>query len=249
MHNRPGRPAAMALLARVYLSLGDYPKALLWADSCLNAYNSLLDYNTVKAAVRRPFPDNANPEILFQCSANDYLAPYYGSIRVDSSLYSSYDSNDLRRSIFFQPTLSGDGVFFKGNYTGGFYPFSGLATDEVYLTRAECYARTGSAAAALKDLDTLMIYRKKAGTFRPYTVTTADSALRIVLRERRKETLFRELRWVDLRRLNPDPRFAVTITRSLGALSYTLLPGDLRYTFLIPESEIKYSGIAQNPTP
>jgi len=246
-HNRPGRPAAMALLARVYLCLHEYTHALTWSDSCWKSYHTLLDYNKIKLTSQRPFPDNTNPEILFQCSANDFLAQYYGSIGVDSNLYNSYEAEDLRRILLFQPMSTGVGHFFKGNYTGGFYPFAGLAVDEVLLSRAECYARTGSVAAALNDLDTLRIHRLKVEQFRPLAGTTADSALQLVLQERRKETPFRELRWIDLRRLNPEGN--VTITRVLGSLSYTLLPDDLRYTFLIPESEIKYSGIPQNPKP
>ena len=217
------------------------------SDSCWKTCHTLLDYNTVKATSARPFPDATNPEILFQCSANDFLAQYYGSIGVDSNLYNSYEDGDLRRTIDYQPMLSGIGHFFKGNYTGGFYPFAGLAVDEVLLTRAECYARTGLAAAALNDLDTLRIRRLKIEQFRPLPITTADSALQLVLQERRKETPFRELRWIDLRRLGPENR--LTIKRTLGSASYALLPGDLRYTFLIPESEIKYGGIPQNPTP
>ena len=248
-HNRPGIPAALALLARVYLSQQDYSSALYWADSCLRVYHNLLDYNMVKAAGLRPFPDSSNTEILFQCSVNDYLSAWLGLIKVDSTLYNSYAPDDLRRNLFFQTAPSGKGVFFKGNYTGGFFLFSGLALDEVYLIRAECYARNGAAAAALDDLNALLLSRYKRGVFNPYTGLTADSALRLVLLEKRKETLFRETRWFDLRRLNQDPRFAITLKRTLGDILYTLPPNDLLYTFQIPESEIKSSGIAQNPTP
>jgi len=247
-HNRPGLPAALALLARVYLARQDYSNALYWSDSCLRTYDTLLDYNTVKKN-SRPFPDDTNPEIIFQCSANDYLAYYSGSILADSALYDSYDTNDLRKTLFFQKTPSGKGVIFKGNYTGGLYFFSGIAVDEVLLIRAESNAQIGAVAEALDDLDRLRFHRWKTGTFYPLSAPTADSVLRLVLQEKRKETLFRELRWFDLRRLNQDSRFAHTLKRTLGSIEYTLPPNDLRYTFLIPASEIELSGIDQNPTP
>ena len=81
----------------------------------------------------------------------------------------------------------------------------------------------------------------------PVTVTDADELLRIILQERRKELLFRSLRWTDLRRLNKDSRFAVTLTRKLNNDTYTLPPNDARYVLPIPQQEIEESGIQQNP--
>jgi hypothetical protein len=54
----------------------------------------------------------------------------------------SYDSNDLRRSAFFR-TVSGY-MQFKGSYASNATVFfSGLATDEMYLNRAEGKAWEG----------------------------------------------------------------------------------------------------------
>jgi len=70
-----------------------------------------------------------------------------------------------------------------------------------------------------------------------------DEALALVLMERRKETLFREVRWADLRRLNQD---SGTLRRIVGDTVYTLLPGDPRYAYPIPAEEINIGGIEQN---
>jgi len=64
--------------------------------------------------------------------------------------------------------------------------------------------------------------------------------------ERRKELIFRGLRWSDLRRLNMDTRFAVTLKRKVNNKEFLLLPKDARYTLQIPISVIKSSGIQQN---
>lgn len=245
---RPGLAAAHALLARVYLAMGDYPNAQTQADLCLQNYGELIDYNTVDPGSGAPFP-KFNTEVIFEAAtASLPLFPFNG--KVDSSLYASYDSNggDLRKALYFQENAGSPGTYqFKGSYEGSPYSiFCGIATDEMYLTRAECYARGGNTAAAMADLNTLLSNRYQA----PYTDRTAvsaDDALAQILTERRKELLYRCLRWADLRRLNKDPRFAVTLTRNLNGTIYTLPPNDLRYTLLIPLDVLKREPMAQNP--
>lgn len=247
--NRPSRPAALALLAKVYLTCQNYIQARAYADSCLGLYGVLAKYDTVKSAMPRPFSAAGNQEVLFQCSSVYYQGQALPAAVVDSALYASYDSNDLRRVIFFRTTTTG-AIYFKGHYTGtASYIFSGLATDEIYLIRAECQARIGTVDQAMQDLDTLLIHRWRDSTFRPYTASTSAQALTLVLMEKRKETLFREGRWADLRRLNQSPATADTLRRLLspGAQPLLLLPGDPRYTYPIPANEIQQSGILQNP--
>jgi len=246
--NRPCQPAAYALLARAYLTMQDTADAEASADSSLALYSGLVDYNTVDSTKAHPFPEGGNNEVLFQCSAFNYQVLYDFQAEVDTNLYRSYDPNDLRRAVFFRTAPSGDGgVCFKGGYTGQIYLFSGLATDEVFLIRAECRARRGDTVDALADLNTLLAARFRAGSFVPYTAASALQALTEVLTERRKETLFRELRWADLRRLNQDPRHAIGLVRVLGTMRDSLPPMDERYTYPIPNDEIMLGGIQQNP--
>jgi starch-binding outer membrane protein, SusD/RagB family len=248
--NRPSRPAAYALLTEVCLTMQDYADAERYADSSLNLYSRLVQYDTVDAGKRLPFSYMGNDEVLFQCSAYNYnvLADPDPSAEVDTTLYGLYSPNDLRLSVFFRPSPSGDGGFcFKGNYTGQFFLFSGLSVDVLYLSRAECRARAGDIAGAMSDLDTLVVTRCRPGTFVPFSASTVQEALQLILTERRKETLFREIRWSDLRRLNQDPAHAVWLYRILGDQRDSLAPMDKRYTYPIPPDEIQKSGIPQNP--
>ena len=57
----------------------------------------------------------------------------------------------------------------------------------------------------------------------------------------------RGLRWTDLRRLNRDPRYAVTLTRSINGTTYMLPPNDARYVYPIPDAVIAANpGMEQN---
>lgn len=239
------RPAAFGLLARCFLSMRDYDQALSYADSCLRLYDVLLDYNELNSSTTYPF-ERFNGEVIL----HGRLAPTYPLTSVsrgivDSLLLASYDENDLRGSLFFRINADG-GKTFRGAYTGLSSRFSGIATDEMLLTRAECYARSGETGLAMTDLNTLLEKRFREGTFVPLVANDGEDPLSLILAERRKELLFRGLRWSDLRRLNKEPGFAITLQRKAGGQLYSLPPGDPRYILPIPDYVIEYSGIAQN---
>ncbi len=243
---RPSKPAAFALLARVYLAMSNYDKALQYADSTLQLYNTLMNYafepnyiNTGLANTIKIF----NPEVIFHASMASYLITGPSRATVDSTLYQSYQTNDARRTVFFKP--SGGRITYVGSYVGNALLFIGLAVDEMYLIRAECYVRKGSTTNAMTDLNTLLSKRWATG-FVPLTATDANDALIKILKERRKELVFR-LRWIDLRRLNKENSFAVSLTRNVNSQIYTLPPNDNRYVYPIPNSEILYSKVPQNP--
>lgn len=238
------KQAVNGMLARYYLSIGKYDKAFSCADNCLKVYSTLLDYNTIKPAATYSFVQ-FNDDVIFHEVMNMNYGAFSTTGSVDTLLYQSYDNNDLRRSLYYKARTDGT-MRYWGSYVGNTIPFTGIATDEILLTRAECYARRGNADAAMADLNTLLMKRFKTGTFQPLTATNADEALAIVLSERRKELVYRGVRWIDLRRLNKDARFAITLSRKENGQIYTLPPNDPRYTLPIPDYIINQTGIAQN---
>lgn len=198
---RPSAHAASAMLARIYLVMGDFNNALKYTNESLSYNNALLDYNFETI-------ERNNKEVIFSVTCNASFPPNYeyASTAVDDGVIDNYMVGDLRKTIFFGDNNS-SGKYFKGTYASvnGSTDalFAGLATDEIYLIRAECYARAGNTALALADLNALMTKRwKNDGSWIPYTATSADEALQKILLERRKELVFRGLRWTDLRRLN-----------------------------------------------
>ncbi|MBN8836339.1 MAG: RagB/SusD family nutrient uptake outer membrane protein [Sphingobacteriia bacterium] len=246
---QPSKTAAYALLARVYLSMRDYANAGQYANSALQLKNTLINYNTL-IPVGSPPIKSLNQEVIFHnysyLSIVLLLKP-----NIDSNLYKSYDPNDLRKTVFFLPN---NGEYsFRGSYDGnGTYSirsvFDGLAVDEMYLIRAESYARAGNKDAAMADLNTLMQNRwSNNGSWSPFTATDAADALNKILTERRKELVWRGLRWSDIRRLNLEGA-NITLQRNIAGTIYTLPPNDLRSVMLIPLSEINNNpGVQQNP--
>ena len=242
----PTKAAAYAFLARIHLNMGSYSTALENAGKALNFNTAtLLDYNSVDSVQRFPF-SRFNNEVIFHSLINTSGSLYPPTMKVDSTLLSLYAKDDLRTGLFFQQNT--DNTYsFKGSYEGSAVLFGGLTVAELYLIRAECYARNNEVTKSMDDLNTLLFTRWRKGTFVKQTALSADDALKIVLMERRKELAFRAIRWSDLKRLNKDPKYAVTLKRIIENTEFTLLHNDNRYAFPIPRSIIELTGIEQNP--
>jgi starch-binding outer membrane protein, SusD/RagB family len=245
--NRPSKTAVLALKARIFLSMRAYSEAGQAADEALRLYDSLMDYNSIDRFSPLPFKKE-NSETIFQSQftseTNVLTALIYPEVIIDSVLLNSYDVNDYRKSIYYTNMFSGN-YNLKGSYAGSVSPFSGLATDELYLTRAECAARAGNSGVAMNDLNKLLQMRWKTGTYIPMMGLTPTQALDTILAERRKELAFRGLRWIDLRRLNKEGR-NITPERNLNNEIITLPANSNLYVLPIPPEVVRLGNLVQN---
>jgi hypothetical protein len=247
--SRPSKPAAYGLLARVFLDMQEYTKAGAYADSSLQLYARLIDYNTLDPAAEVPFA-RFNDEVIFDAGSAVVPSLYPAICRIDTLLYAAYHTDDLRREIYFNNTGF---ISFKGDYSGmgslgyGNKVFTGIVTDEQYLVKAECDARAGNVAGAMDALNTLLLKRWRTNTFVPLTASGVTDALNKILAERRKELLFRGARWSDLRRLKDDPQFSVTPVRILDGQRFELPPNSPRYALRLPLTVIERTNMPQNP--
>ncbi|MBL1410068.1 RagB/SusD family nutrient uptake outer membrane protein [Sphingobacterium faecale] len=242
---RPSKQATYGLLARVYQTMQKYDDSQKYANLCLAINDDLLDYNTVNSALSYPFRGGSqnHKEVIFACKiVGDPLLsyPFRANIAfVPSDLYNLYLNGDLRKKVFFG-TRSGL-ISYKGSYDGVAHSFGGIAIDEIYLIRAENNAREKKLDDALTDINTLLKSRwDKNIPFEPLSSNDEEEVLNIVLNERRKELIFRGLRWTDLRRLNLEGR-NITLHRTVNGQEYTLLPNDPKYTYPTPNEVISFN--------
>lgn len=246
---RPSKAAAFGLLARTYLSMRRYDSALKYATLCLQIKGDLMNLNSdpdVENDLSAPVPFKPfNKEMIFYFEMNRNIVLhmyYYG--HTDSSLYKSFQLNDLRRTAFFTDD-NGYGLF-KGSYASS--PnvlFTGIATDEIWLIKAECEIRQDQLSEGLNDLNMLLEKRWMTGTFIPDTTSNKNQAIAKVLLERRKELMLRGLRWMDVKRLNKE-NANITFTRMIAGETFTLLPNDDRWALPLPDDIIKLTGMKQN---
>ena len=239
--NRANKPSAYALAARIYLSMRNYELAEVYADSCLAMYDKLIDYNTVSLIATAPFTLGNEESMLYSTVGRNYSMVLYASTQntsIDNGLYNLYDENDLRKSIFFSKNAANGLIKTKRGYSGSSrFPYSGLATDEIYLIKAECAARRDDLYTCKDYLFKLLSKRYKTGTFTMDNFSTKEDALNKVLIERRKELVWRAgLRWDDIRRLNKEGA-NMSLNRKLGNETYVLKAGSPQFAFPIPTNE------------
>lgn len=244
---QPNVKAVYGVLARTYLSMAKYDSAYYYADLVLGANPDVLDFNQLEdVKPSANFPIAAfNKETVFyeEMKSGGFVATANAS--VPPELLGLYDANDLRKEAFFKSGTGGT-VSFKGNYTGSSFWFCGIANNEMLLIRAECLTRKTKLVAAQSDLNDLLRKRYVTGTFVPYVFVNKEEALKAILSERRKELLFRGLRFIDIKRLNVEGS-GIVLKRKIADADYQLQPNDKRYAHRLPDDVVRISGIPQNP--
>lgn len=243
----PSRMAAWAALANLYLQMGKYQDAKIYADSLLQVNKNIIDYNNIDVNVNLPFPrtGQGNEEVIFYSQMNNATILSNSRLIVDSLLYDSYLSSDLRKNAFF---YNNAGVYtFKGHYSGltANY-FCGLTVPEILLIRAECYARLGEVEGALLDLNTLLKNRYKKEDFEPVNRISHITLLPIILNERRKELVFRGKRWGDLKRFRKEGLLKEGLIRHIENNIFELPLNSSKWILPIPQDVVNIGGLLPN---
>ncbi|WP_200976469.1 RagB/SusD family nutrient uptake outer membrane protein [Echinicola sp. 20G] len=246
----PTQKAAWGMLSRFYLVKGDYEAALRYANKTLEAQAQLMDLAQLEASGEVDLSDDGetflefNPEVIFHSQLPAYSYLYSSQAFVHPALYDKYAEGDLRKQFYYFEDPQNNGLAnFRGSYTGSYLVFGGLATDELYLNKAECLARLGDSESGLAALNYLLERRHLPESFRPYTASGQEEALDIILLERRKELAFRgSIRWMDVRRLLGDPQRKVHADRTVDGFQYGLGDEPADYLVQIPPYEQELNG-------
>lgn len=257
------KAAGYGFLARTYITMNNYAKAGEAADKALALNNKLIDYNTEYAVY-----DDGTLNFIYAKSGSqmsnmltaveNIFVQHYSYTRgmaystIATATEALFSTDDLRRiyitpnSINLSDPSEWDGTYIYMGYTSSNYNI-GITTPEMYLIRAEANARSGNIQLALDDLKTLRKNRIKTSAYTDLTAGDKKTATQLVLTERRKELLFKGVRWFDMRRLNNDPDFGFTARHYFyNGTFIELKPNSDRYTLRLPETAIN-TDIVQNP--
>jgi len=249
---RPNKWAAAALLARVYLYTGNWTSAEAEASSVINAsamyalVNELskVFLKTSSEAIWQLAPVLSNGINTFD-GATFILTTSPNPVSVGSPLFNAFEAGDLRKQNWIaSATISSQVYYYSYKYKVKVASSSPVTEylmvirlAELYLIRAEAWARQNDLSRAVSDINTI---RTRAG-LAAVNLGTQPEVLAAIDRERRVE-LFAEMghRWVDLKRTNS----ANTVLGPLKGNNWQ--PFDILYP--IPKTEIdKDPNLTQNP--
>lgn len=250
---RISETAAKALLARVYLYMGNYSGAASMATEVIESgdYSLLSTDNYVDA-----WSSGSSPETIFQIAFNEvdnngsdalgrmYIVEGYGDYLPAGDLLDLIPEGDVRWGLFKEDeNLSGE----YGTVRVDKYPNPSVQDNtpvirlsEMYLIRAEARARTNDEAGAIADLDAI---RMRALPSAAPTTASGQELIDAILTERRIELMFEGQRLWDLMRTKQD-LVRTNCTNSTCMVTY---PDD-RFISPIPQAELDVNdNIEQNP--
>ncbi len=265
--NYPTQDFVTFARARAALFTGDYAAAVSNATTIIDKYSlaSAVDYAAM-------FGGDANSsEVIFKFDnvqgsnnsvAGNFIFTGTGGdfIEASSELFNAFTAGDIRRDIVMIPSVSpqntGDALsvnkYPPNNDQNYINDYKMMRVSEMYLVRAEAYARQSQFGLAAADIATLRTARGSSAVT-PAAYADLISAIQDIKDERRLELCFEGHRYVDIKRyagiLN------VGITRDAADVSYlgnnfpsSVSSTDNRLVFPIPDAEISGNpNISQAP--
>lgn len=241
--------AAAALFTRVALYNGDYAKVISEADKALasgvGVFQSSANYINSWRAVKHPesmfeivylAPDNIGVNESLRATFTTRITltstsfSNFGNIVLSNELFNLYLAQDIRKGLI----IKGLGRNSNRNEMTKFISKSGTSNldnvpviriSEVYLNRAEAYARSGQDPLALADLNRI---RTRAGLTARIGIS-GQALVDEILLQRRLELAFEGHRFFDMKRLGMD------IVKESGNIPHT----DFRILARIPIREVE----------
>jgi hypothetical protein len=232
-----------AYQARIALYKEDYANAITYSTEVINSGVKPLVTGTAFAGIWTDA--NAN-ETLFRIrlTTSTALGALWtitnGQIYIAPSdkLVAAYDPTDIRKAAYIgtlSPGVNYVNKYYTSSRGGRVVDIKACRISEMYLIRAEAYAKRASPSVALglADLITLRTQRF-TGAPPALAVSTPAELVTAVMNERFLELCFEGFRFYDLKRNNlPVQRLA----SDANAAWQTLNPGDYHFVYPIPREE------------
>jgi hypothetical protein len=240
------RVSIAAYQARVALWKRDYPAAIAFATEVINSnvkplvsgtdfQNIWIDVETGPSGLdetlfRIRFLTSAALGGLWTTTGNlTYISP-------SDKLVNSFDPDDIRLETFIGTTGGGTNYvnkYFVSNRGGRIVDLKAIRTAEMYLIRAEAYARQASPNIAAGAADLNFLRSMRIDGYVDETFSTAQELVNAVLEERFKELCFEGHRFFDLKRNN----LPVQRNASDASPEWQTLPANsYRFVFPIPQA-------------
>ncbi|EDM38839.1 hypothetical protein PBAL39_22240 [Pedobacter sp. BAL39] len=247
----PNLGAAHALKARIFLTMGRYNDALVSANQALTFNDKLFDwtqfYTTYKTQIEQPdvYTNAPSPmgfdfvENYYFRHGSSYSSGRESAIRTDRA--TRFETGDARfASRWKLRTVAADTYF--TSITIGFFNYGGLTTTEVYLIKAECQARLNDVPGAMTTLNAVRLKRIFPANYTALSAANTVDAVKLIQRTKSNELINSITTFADRRRLNKDPNYATTMTKTENNQNYSLSPSSHLWTMPFPQGAFKNPG-------
>jgi len=208
--------AAKALLNRVSLYKEDWQTVITTATELITSGQYPLTSNA--QYVNSWSKKNIANESIFELAYGTNIGGSYGDyfnpantlraqFAASNDLLSLYSSTDVRgtASFYVPTTVNAVTYYYTKKYQGindSANNIKVIRLSEIYLNRAEAYARSGNLTAALADLN--LIRKRGDASAADITTGTQQFVINEILKERRKELAFEGHLFFDIARTKQD---------------------------------------------
>lgn len=249
----PSRAAVEAGLARVYLHMRDYDKALSHAEEALKRNSKLFDwvdyYNNYESQIKNPDNytlitspmDATSCENLWFCNGNGNPNYPCNDLDISQERRQLFEDGDAKALVRWKKYTSSTDTYFKGMLTG-YYNLAGITVPEVLCIKAECQARKNQVSEAMKTLDTLRKSRILPDSYQPSSAANTADAIDRIRQWKGNELINSIFPFMDMKRLNAEGTYTVTLSKTFDNKQYTLSPTSHLWTMVFPANAIKRPG-------
>lgn len=237
----PNLGCGYAMLARVYLQMGDYTNALLYAQNALDQNNQLFNwkeyYEKNKVQIEKENDWSTSYPSKTLTSPENYIFRY-GSVTykrngqsgtnaaLTLSRAAQFEEGDARFASKWKKKYQAPDSIYYGIRSDKFNA-GGITTPEMYYIKAECLARKGGQANLDEAMLTLNTVRKTRIFDADYTdlaATTTEEAIAYIRKEKANEYVQTAIPFWDAKRFNKDVNYAQTLTKIFNNQSLELAP-------------------------
>lgn len=249
---RPGKDAAYAFLARLYLTMMNYDRAEEYADKALALNNTLYDWTAFYAEHKAIIEKENDYTRAASPIGFDYPENYlfkHGSSVYSSSISSlpqwrseTVEDGDAKFYSSWKYRYYADDNQYWYGMLNGFFNYGGLKTVEQYLIKAECLARKGNLTEAMQLLNTVREKRIMPEKYQPATATSKAEAISLICRTKWNDLIGSIVPFADMRRLNAEGEYPYTLTRTRDGKQESLAPDSYLWTMVLPLGAIENAG-------
>ena len=249
----PGKGAAYAMLARTYMQMMNYDKALEYADKALAINDKLVDwvafYNDNKSKIDQEgvYPSLATPlgfdskdcyNFNFADNSSNYASSIY---RMPVQRAEGFEEGDAYFLSNWKLRTVGAETYYQG-ITNGFINLAGMRAVEQYLIKAECLARKNQLSDAMDILNQVRQTYILPEKYQPLTASTEAEAIQYIRQAKGNQLIFSIVPFCDARRYNAEQTYARTLTKVVDGKQVSLTPTSHLWTFPFPQGAIENPG-------